>query len=215
MPKIRLVSDFLDYYDHWFDREGHTFERLAHKGMPRRAALEYMFSLGLDVPLFGTVKELSQIPWLTNVVVYTDEMAHRGEGKLMMPLAQAIKQYPDNLATEYIPVTHNVNRGVSWRYLQIGNKYVWLKYQSDDWRSNFGNVKISILGIIGDGYHPKIHLPLFAIDFIPANHVYAIDFNTAPQIRGTGIENILPARETAEAIKRAVEEFQLRYDNLF
>ncbi|WPA89611.1 hypothetical protein MTATph1_CDS0124 [Moorella phage MTATph1] len=167
-----------------------------------------MSYLGFDVPVFGTVKELSQRPGLVNVVVYTDEMAHCGEGKLMMPLARAIKQYPDNLATEYIPVSHNVNRGVSWRYLQIGSKYVWLKYESDDWRSNFGNVKISILGIIGDGYHPKIRLPLFAIDFIPANHVYAIDFNTAPQIRGTGIENILPAREAAEVIKRAVEEFR-------
>lgn len=210
--KIKLLSDFVDYYDHWFDLEGITFNRFSYSGMKRSEALRYLSSLGLMVPTFGKVRDLPRLidgyfHQLTDVVVYLDETAHKGEGKVKMPLSEALEKYPDHLATEYIQVLPAF-ASCSWRYLQVGDKRFWLQYFSrNDWRSNCGEVEIKVLSKEKDGYCPSIKYPLFAVDFLPAGHLYAVDFNISPQIRGTGIEDILPSREAAEAIKRAVVHF--------
>jgi hypothetical protein len=219
--KIRLISDFLDYYDHWFDvyDASIVFERMSRGGMSRPEMLSFLKSLGLKVPFFGRVKDVykymlrkyEDIPYvdsILSVVVHLDERAHCGEGKVQIPLCEAMEKYPDCFAVEYIPAQPS-GLGLSWRYLQIGNKIFWLEFASrNDWRSNCGQVDIKVLSREQDGYHERIKYPLFAVDFIPADNLYAVDFNIAPQIRGTGVEELLPAREAAEAIKRAIVELQ-------
>jgi hypothetical protein len=223
LPKIKLVSDFWDYYDHWFDGSDAeiVFERRSTGGMDRLQMLEYLKSLGLRVPAFGCVRDLydrKRREWqgnidivdsLLSVVVYLDERAHRGEGKVLLSLCDAMEQYPDHLATEYIPALPS-GHGLTWRYLQVGDKVFWLEYTSrDDWRSNCGNVHIRVLSREKDSYNERIKYPLFAVDFVPAgNKLYAIDFNIAPGVKGTSVEELLPAREAAEAIKKAVVLFQ-------
>lgn len=90
-PTVRLVSDFLDYYDHWFD--GHdaelVFYRQSSGGMSRREMLEYLQSQGLRVPVFGRTRDVydqlrekhgfSGFDRILDVVVYLDETTHRGE----------------------------------------------------------------------------------------------------------------------------------------
>lgn len=138
------------------------------------------------------------------VVVYLDEAAHRSEGKILVTEKEALEKYPDHLGAEYICV----GLGWTWRYLQVGDKRFWLEYRSNDsWRSNYGDVKIEVLSQEKDGFHPRFEYPLFAVDFIPdipGEGFVACDFNIAPEIRGTGVENILPAKEAADAIKRAI-----------
>lgn len=212
---VFLKTDFIDYYDHWFDREGTVFERLTRQGMNRKEMLDYLSSLGFKAPPYGTpskilmqidsrlleLEELSREKddHSLEVVIYLDEFAHRGEGKILMPLYKAIEEYPKHLCSLFIP---SPGAAISFRYLQVGDKNFWLKYTSkNDWRSNYGDVDITVLSQ-NKGYHHKIHLPLFATDFIVNTHeMFAIDFNTAPQIKHTGVENLLPAKEAAEAIK--------------
>ncbi|MBF7084413.1 hypothetical protein IT084_15780 [Desulfallas sp. Bu1-1] len=215
LPKIKLVSDFWDYYDHWFDGSDAeiVFERRSTGGMDRLQMLEYLKSLGLRVPAFGRVRDLydrERQVWqgyvdITSVVVYLDERAHRGEGKVLLSLRDAMEQYPDHLATEYIPALPS-GHGLTWRYLQVGDKIFWLKCTShSDWRSNCGDVEIKVLSREKDSYNDKIRHPLYAVDFVPAgNRLYAVDFNVAPGIKGTGVEELLPPREAAEAIKKAI-----------
>lgn len=219
--KIRLISDFVDYYDHWFDiyDASIVFERMSRGGMSRPDMLSFLKSLGLKVPFFGRVKNVYEymlckydhIPYADSiafVVVHLDERAHCGEGKINVPLNEAIEKYPDRFGVEYIPAQPS-GLGLSWRYLQVGDKIFWLQFASkNDWRSNCGEVDIKILSQEKDGYHKRIKYPLFAVDFIPADNLYAVDFNISPQIRGTGVEELLPAREAAEAIKRAIVELQ-------
>jgi hypothetical protein len=217
-PKVRLISDFHDYYDHWFDEFNAelVFERLSTGGMSRPQMLAYLKSLGLRVPFFGRVrdvyeyvlrgfKEIPRIDTIFAMVVHLDEKAHRGEGKVMLSLRDALEKYPDCFAVEYIPARPD-GLGLSWRYLQVGDKIFWLEYFSrDDWRSNCGDVEVRVLSRERDGYNNKIRYPLYAVDFIPAaGKLYAIDFNIAPGIKGTGVEELLPAREAAEAIKKAI-----------
>ncbi len=112
MQKLKLVSDFRDYYDSWFDLEGEIFHRLTTGGMNRLEQLQFMEKNGLKVPKHGKVSSLD----CEKVVVYIDQTAHCGEGKLLLETKQALELYPDSLATEYI----NKCPGLSWRYLQIG-----------------------------------------------------------------------------------------------
>lgn len=215
MKKVGLVSDFRDYYDHWFDTFNVelVFERMSSGGMARREMLEYLQSLGLQVPAFGRVCDVRDrlrqkydfpdFDRIVDVVVYLDETAHRGEGKIKVLLRDAIDQYPNHLAVEHIPALPS-GLGLSWRYLQVGDKVFWLEYASrNDWRSNCGEVDIRVLARERDGYHGRIGHPLFAVDFVPGNVLCAIDFNIAPGIKGTGVEKILPARQAADAIKKA------------
>lgn len=222
VPKVRLVSDFRDYYDHWFDGcdAEIVFERRSTGGMSRPQMLAYMQSLGLRVPFFGRVRDVYEhmlrgfeaIPHFDTIlklVVHFDEKAHRGEGKVMLSLRDALEKYPDHFAVEYVPALPS-GLGLTWRYLQVGDKVFWLEYFSrDDWRSNCGKVDIKVLTRERDGYHSQIRYPLFAVDFVPAPDLglFAVDFNIAPQVRGTGIEELLPAREVAEAVKKAVVNF--------
>jgi hypothetical protein len=211
--RVKLRSDFWDYYDHCFDVIADlTFERFSYGGMSRREMFEFLESIGLHVPPYGRPRDvLDQLddfskehPQLVEVVVYLDERAHRGKEKIKVLLPQAMEKYSGHLVSQYIPALPSGN-GLTWRYLQVGDKIFWLRYYScNDWRSNCGDVIVEVLSREKDSYHPNIHYPLFAVDFIPAGSVlYAVDFNVAPQIKGTGVEDLLPAREAAEAIKRA------------
>jgi len=213
--KIQLKTDFLDYYDHWFDREGDiVFERMSRGGMGRREMFGFLKSLGLNSPEVGIVKEVfpklrerySDIPdgimRIVSVVVYLDEMAHRGEGKERMSAEKALEKHPDNFCSEFIPTSPGEG-SVSLRYLQIGDRKWWLRYSSiDDWRSNYGDKAwVEVLAEAGRGYHPKIKEPMFAVDFVAAKKIYAIDFNISPGLSGAAVDNILTGREVVDLIK--------------
>lgn len=212
--KIALRSDFRDYYDHWFDREGLVFHRHSQGGMSRGEMFEYLNIMGVPTPAYGSVFKLSKVlrDPDTPIVVYLDPTAHRGKGKVKLLLGEALQNYPRYLATEFIAAPGR--RPMSLRYLQIGGRFFWLRYQSDDaWRSNCGEVGIEILCSFA-GYHPTIKLPLFAIDYIPIQETLmdlpfnkvAVDFNIAPQIQGTGIESLISGRAVFEEIQKMVKE---------
>lgn len=201
--KIKLESDFLDYYDHWFDFEGQAFKRHSSSGMSRSEMFDFLEQIGVKTPPHGSPQQVfNQIGDSTSsVVVYINQYAHRGEGKILLPILEAIQKYPSHLCSLYYPTLPTGSE--SFRYLQIGDKRYWLRYTSSDWRSNYGDTQIEILSQKEDGFHSNINLPLFAIDFITDCKIFcAIDFNIAPGVRHTGIEDILPAKEAAAAIKR-------------
>src|SRR5574338_581827 len=83
---------------------------------------------------------------------------------------------------------------LSWRMLQIGPYRFWIEYQSrNDWRSNCGDCACTLIGAEKDaGLYPGLEAyKLFAVDFVLGQHLYAIDFNIAPGVRGTGVEAFL------------------------
>jgi len=221
MEKVKLLSDFRDYYDHWFDGSDSpfSFSRYSYSGMDREQALKYLYQIGFKVPLHGMAKDLYKLKqaeygdeltlfqdavWL---VVYLDKRSHRGERKLLMNLKSAMDNYGTCFASEYVfTAPSTIHGGLSFRYLKIGQRTFWLQYRSEnDWRSNCGQVSIKVLRQEEDGYHKSIKHPLFAIDFVPSfDGLYAVDFNIAPGVKGTGVEEILPAKAAAQEIKGAL-----------
>lgn len=215
---LSLYSDFRDFYDHTFagswEKNAIQFCRTSTTNLSRIDAFKKLQAMSLVTPLFGVVPDLGrqmygQISYLgastlvseydkkmMNVVVYHDMYAHAGEGKELIHLSDALRLYPEKFASQYIPPNFE-KKGETLRYLRIGKRQFWLRYQSsNDWRSNVGDVSIMALREdrpLSDAAFIKTVNPLLAIDFVRADRLYAIDLNTSPGIKGTGLENEISA----------------------
>lgn len=150
-----------------------------------------------NVPDFGVIEDLLGrhdsadwcITWLP------------GES-VMMTLNDAYNKWPTNLAAMHVGQRGSVS--VSTRYIQIGDRVFWIDYAStDDWRSTKGNSQSVLTRTVVNRYHPTIKLPMFAIDYVKSDKIYAINFDAAPGIRGTGIDEMISRKEVAELIKKA------------
>ncbi|MEP7342629.1 MAG: hypothetical protein ABI977_33180 [Acidobacteriota bacterium] len=222
---IKLYSDFNDYYDTCFDKEeGVLFNRFYECGPYRREMYTFLEQAGYRVPRNGMVEKMATrlardwqemnvpvseqvVRQMTELVVYATERGHGGDTHLVS-IDDALSFFPHHYCTEYIKVQPS---GLGWtlQYLQIGDRHWWLSYaSSDNWRSNVGDFKIEIIEEGPRGYHATITEPLFAIDFIPAQDLYAIDYNIGPKLAGTGIEDILSPAQVIDLIRAALTHNQ-------
>lgn len=210
--KVRLISDFIDWYDHAFDGSVGEFiyRRMskAASGKGKDWQLCWL-SDSFRVPFHGCVGHMTTIyKDFQQFVVYTDVLAHCGEGKVLLPLCEAANLYPhDTFCSEYIPSLAN-GKSFSYRLLFAARKRFWIKYtSSNDWRSNCGDCKWELLeeneSLIMDNYLPN-KMPdcgvLAAIDFVLCDgKLWAIDFNTAPGL--VPIKGIVSAEEIVAPIR--------------
>jgi len=221
---MQLDSNFRDWYDFAFERSGPVYTRDIGGGMSRPEMFEYMQSLDLDVPAHGTVQELAaryrRDPDsieayllqhnILQLVVYLDERAHCGEGKTLLDIQDALQRYPNHYCSQHIPATPT-GLGSTLRYLHVGQRRWWLRYNSlNDWRSNVGDVEIEVMYEEKPGYHPRIKLPMFAIDFVHAGaKLYAIDFNEAPGL--DPLNGRIPASEIVAQLKLLANSTRMWY----
>lgn len=211
---IRLISNFIDYYDHYFDLQGEVFRRMTNEGMDRKEMIEFLKKHGLITPPCGIVREMQYHGLIRDdvyVVVHTDIHSHRGENKFLMLYKEALEKHPDAFMVLYV----SSFTGVSWRYLRVGDRSFMLRYKSEDWRSNWDTSEIVIEQEDASDIEIDIDAPLFAIDFVKnvkpdGNPVMvAIDYNIAPQIKGTGVEELLEASIVADAIKSKLNKLNV------
>lgn len=161
----------------------------------------------MRVPMHGTCSEMKEhFRSDDRVVVYTDELAHCGEGKELLYYDEALARFPDKLIAEYLK---GECKSMSLRMLSIGEKVYFLGYYSDDaWRSNCGNVRIDLLDEL-ECQVAYCDLPLYAIDFVKDCGIfYAVDFNSSPGLRGTGIEEVLTPADVVDLIKNKIETWK-------
>ena len=220
--KIGLESDFRDYYDHVFYNSldlslSGIFYRIANNpefSLPKRSQFQYLESAGFRVPKHGLVKDIATEN--NKVVVYIDEYVHQGQGKDLLDGSDALSIHPDKYCSEYIG--HSF--GKSCRYLQVGNRsFIYWYQSSDSWKSNTGEVEISApiehnfwedpyeIAFIGEEKRARHDLvfqnyPMFAIDLVPVfnTDLAAIDLNTAPGLKWTGMEDLMSPMDVYNAI---------------
>lgn len=201
--KIGLHSDFTDYYDiyfspHW-DKVDMYYERFAtcpQKMLGREEEFRLVDVYSRRLNIFTAEHGYTQSFKNCKVVVYTDPLKHIGEGKELMEAEEAAEKYPWYFASKYYRSDYSL------RFLQIGVFAFTLRYRSDDWRSNCGNVAVELIGTA----KPIISsYPMFAIDYVRADNTcyYAIDFNTAPGI--SPLKNILSGEEVCNQIRKFYE----------
>lgn len=224
MVKVKLDTDFIDIYDHWFDLDGEvTLHRRMNQGPNRIEMYKILNAIGLKTPKFGMVADLykdlagqfrggkdamkkADYDKLVEMVVYTDVESHTGEGKIKMSLEEAREKYPGHFASQFIP-TSKTYASRTERLLVVGRHHLWIEYISkDDWRSNCGDVQMTALDVPGvrtaGTQINELQIPLYAIDFVAVgNERLAIDFNVSPGIKGTPATDMMSAKEMAYAIK--------------
>lgn len=206
--KIKLNSDFLDIYDHYFcqswENEDEIFDRMSINDISRMQMFMFFEDLGIKTPIWGYINRSLKYERLSyelrDVVVYLDEFSHRGNRKLKMPFSEACQNFDGYLCSQYV---NNYNKcSESYRYLKVGRYTFLLKYTSNhEWMSNCGNVDIKILKQFDFDYY-NIDCPLYAIDFVEKDFTkYAVDFNTSPGLKNTGIEAYLTNKQIYEEIE--------------
>ena len=210
--KIKLISDFRDFYDHHFDIDGFIYHRNTHTHFKREDDLKLLRKARFYTPKFGRVYinnyKMIECIKRNGIVLYEDEYQHKAEGKILILNINDLNfnKYEGMLWSEYIPSEYAYH----WRMLTIGDFYVYMKYTSDHiWMSNKGNVIVEIVqyGYINDSrleYIKNIRdLPLIGVDgrYYKGNFV-TFDLNTAPQLMGTGIEAILKPKDVVNLIKK-------------
>jgi hypothetical protein len=203
-PKIRLRSDFQDFYDREFSCLGSVeFVRLSRGGPSRPEMFAQLAAMGYWVPAHGRVRDLNSYPscmghMTDGLVIHDDVAAHRGEGKRLVSVGTA-NCWPDAFAVAYVN-----SRSSSLRHLVVGRRAFLLRYDSeDDWRSNCGNVRVQVLSELPICDRRGRTEPMFAVDFVCQfggdGRRWAIDLNVAPGLEGTGIEKLMsPAAVAAE-----------------
>jgi hypothetical protein len=226
---IYIQSDFQEEYDKYLhDPMGKIrWKRLSRGGRNRREIFEllknYIGAVGKyrdNVVPNGTVQELHDKysdytmgkfnhTWdntgikhsFSELVIYEDEMAHRGEGKKIEYASDAIITCPNSYASVLLITEQEFS--MSYRELYIGNVQYNFTYVSlsDHWRSNCGYVIVLYDGKITHGDNPRIPFtnkvgtvidsPMFAFDYIKSPvctsqnpdgspQRFYVDFNDAP-----------------------------------
>lgn len=218
--KIKLKTDFLDYYDHWFcgswEKEDYILDRRSTTEMSKIDQFKIIENCGLSTPSHGYIKDLVNSN-INNVVVYTNLYSHAGENKELCSIEYANKCYGDLYGSEYINQSWSNGIRSHWRYLAIGGLMYMLHYSAKGgtgWQSNkdYEDIQISIvdINIIREGYEFLYNLseyPIFALDFVLDKEYkkFYIDFNTAPKIYGTGLENELDSNTIYNEIEEWVK----------
>lgn len=204
--------------------------RVSTDGPGKTAQIRFLHEQGWDTPRYGTVRDLYRLFWVDRalfapeerergpvdathrVVLITDPSAHAGGGKYLATWEEALNT-PDALAMEYLAGMEE--HGISTRLLIAGRRAFALRYQSaTDWRSNVGDVhvealgEVDLMGFINRRAHRARYSPLCAIDFVwHHRRWYAVDYNVAPGVRGTGLFAGAVTREAfAEAIRAYLME---------
>jgi hypothetical protein len=204
---VKLLTDYIDFYDSFFDREGIEFDRrsLPPAGLSKRDQFTHLVEkLGITrIPHTGLVQDFDHYNF-DKVVVYTDEFLHAGNGKELMRLEYAIQDYPGHFASEFIPTsTYPDKLSRSLKEIWVGHHCFILRIQTEgDWRTNAPGAYKHI-EIVDYHYAENTYAPLYAVDYAldMQGGIWAIDLNLAPGLRGTGVSELMEGKEAAEAIK--------------
>ena len=122
VKKMQLFSNYRDYFDMMFDREGEPFIRFSTDYFSRRDAFKILDrTAGMMAVEHGLVKDLL---WSDkDLVVYLDEKAHTANEKIVIS-----KHERNDYLNYYSSVVHGLP-AVSIRILNIGNRQFNLKIQ--------------------------------------------------------------------------------------
>lgn len=180
----------------------------------RRYVFDLLDKHGYTVPLYGTAQELSQhLDTYTLVVVYFDEHGHSGDTKLLLPMYEAMRLYPDRFCSQYISSnpTKPVVPSSSVKVIYVGNRSWRVQYRSlNSWRSTKGNS--SVIDIdennIGYGTFSK-YWPVYSVNLIhiyegPINHFtpVAVNIDMLQPLGGTGVYDFLEPEDIFNLIAR-------------
>lgn len=198
MSRLKINSDFNDYYDILSSESTLTYNRFLN-GSPQRASdLKFLRRLGLKTIELKPVSSFLMDSGY--IVVYTKPNMHNGKGKKILTVGEANTLYSNFTASSYlIP-----DNGYTIKVLQIGERRFTLVFQ----KANPISLDIGQLISITENsreYNRLIGLPIFSIDYIIKNNeMIATDFNRVEKLDRLGIHNYIKPEEVINQIRGAL-----------
>lgn len=205
MACVKLDSDFVDYYDNFFNDSGPlVYHRRMGNSLPRGVALEKLRAKGVPIIPLGAVNQFPRTA--RNLVVYTDQKAHQGQGKKILDWNEANIMYPNTLASQYVEDTG----GLYLKHLQVGSRRFNLTMQNPYNGTACHPGFIVNLQELEPGYNFVMALPIFSIDYIPFNGVMtAVDFNEVQNLYELGFERVMTPSDVVKEIESAIKALNL------
>ena len=224
---VFLITDFEDYYDHHFGMKEYSdvdFKRISTDKPKGQDMFRLLRKMEFRTPVYGKTKymldKLNEFYKKYDLEVTDDDkliVSLENKEKLLLPIKEAIEKYPNNFSICHIPNIEHPDKNIKsvlHRHVQIGSKFIWLRYSSTNlWVSNEKESTIEILKV--SDRPPEFEQPLYAIDYIyaPDYNFYCIGYDTSPILKGTGIENIIGSEEVvrliSEKVKVPVQEYSV------
>lgn len=192
---MRIISDFKDYYDEYFNENASmTYERV-RKGLGRGRELKILKALGIKTIEVKAVSEFDISN--SHLVVYTNPLKHDYQGKKIVEYGEAQIMYDNHLASKFIEEAN----GITFKYLQIGTRRFRVYMKNDvPLELKRGRV-IEIQEIQSVGYRQFKSNPIFSIDYINiGGEMVAIDFNEVQNLGELGLEEVMDAKAVTEEV---------------
>lgn len=219
----QLNTDYRDYYDKAFKsfvfEQQLTVSRYKETQPSRIEQLEFLERIGLTTPDYGRVEDLvprllkrdsvvsalAGLDELFEVIVFLENIKRR------LTYKDALSLYPKCFAMEYVPTAPSGN-GISFEYVCVGDRPFWIEHSSvNHWQSKRGTTRSRFFSFNSNTTRTKgkaldLSSPVFSVSLLRLrNKFYAFKYNSAPFIKGTIIEPVLPGKLAADAILRWVK----------
>lgn len=211
IPKIRIESDFTDYYDHLNCLDGKhigIYSRFKSEMPNKSKGLAILKALGIQTVETGAVRTL--ISDSGKLVVYTNQSDHSGEGRALMRIEEAKLLYPNSLASVYFPEAC----GVTNKLLQVGSRR--FRVLLSDITGGIQKGKVVQIDEITSAYNFAVGLPIFSIDYISTNKgLLAITLNTVERLSDYGFENIMKPEEVINEIFLSLTQYNKLWEERF
>ena len=204
---LQLRSNVKLAYDYCFSTKAQwAFLRMYHtsylasRDIARRDMFAQLERAGVATVPNGTVEDLlrRRDPAL-GVVVYVDESAHMGQGKVWLSAKEALERFPKAWCSEFVAPA-----GRAVRHFQFGSRCFTLPFQSGgDWRCQVGKGSYSYAAPGSRHAHlfpVAIPYPYWAIDFVPGTDM-ATDFQFVPGTTDDRLDHWMSPREMYQALQ--------------
>lgn len=198
--KLKIESDFSDYYDFLSVNEGYIakYVRKYSNSLHKNQAIAELRKLGVSTIPIGSVRQLQSLH--KQLVVYTDVTKHKGEGKVIMESYEAMLSYPTCLASPYFE-----NSGITNKFLQIGCRRFRIVLENS---SPLKTGRILSIDEIQPSYNYLVGLPIFSIDYIDTAYgMLAVDFNTVQDLQSLNMYTILQPHEVINEVFNALVKY--------
>lgn len=213
------MSNVWQGYDYCFARDADmVFMRMFFSesqidaSAPRREMFARMEAAGIATVPNGTVVDLlrREDPG-HGLVVYVDERAHRGGGKVRMSCDEALNAFPNAWASVFVPPA-----GQSLRHFQFGARsFSMPAWSVDDWRCQRGEAyTYCVPGSRWNLFPTVVPYPYFAVDFIPGTDL-ATDFDFLPGMTDDGLETWMTPRQMHSSLCEAAAVILDRHGRVF
>lgn len=196
---MKIVSDFVDYYDvDWNSNDGIIYERV-RKGMGRGRELKMLKELGIQTIEVKAVSEFDITN--THLVVYTNPLKHDYLGKKIVDYSAARLMYENNLASKFIEEAN----GITFKYLQVGTRRFRVYMKNDEPLELKKGRVIEIQEIQSSRGKQFRGNPIFSIDYINiGGEMVAIDFNEVQHLGELELERVIKKEEVTEEILKVL-----------